>query len=381
MALSPDFLKWGALIGHGAGQVRIAWGKPEFRNSPDPVHASVYLPDFFLNGLLRSNPSSEENFGRDWAVFPDHTEMDVSALAQELASDAPEGQPHEDLSGWSWAPPSPQSFLDSFFRLQSLISSGQLMKGVPVVFDSSEEPMSSDRLRKMLMSLSRYSSAGRIYGFWILEDDEKQGILGLTPEDLFEWSLEGTLRTFALAGTRRKSREDPKESARAFLKDPKERREHELVIEDIREALSPLGKVVVGETGVLELPTLFHLKTPIHLHLQRRPTFEELVRLLHPTAALGAFPRKDGKEWLWEEERISREEQNLGRIRFGAPFGWVRGEEMLCVVAIRNIQWTRSKVLLGSGCGVIAESNPDREWAELQLKRDSVRKVLGIGGQ
>ncbi|MCM2323032.1 MAG: chorismate-binding protein, partial [Oligoflexia bacterium] len=111
--------------------------------------------------------------------------------------------------------------------------------------------------------------------------------------------------------------------------------------------------------------------------------FERLARALHPTAALGAFPRPAGWEWLQSRPGARN------RKRFGAPFGllWSPGTpgtagqcelEATCVVAIRNIQWEGERVVLGSGCGLIAESVLEREWDELSLKRESVKRMMGL---
>jgi menaquinone-specific isochorismate synthase len=47
-------------------------------------------------------------------------------------------------------------------------------------------------------------------------------------------------------------------------------------------------------------------------------------------------------------------------------------------VGIRHICWRGDEVLLPSGCGFIAESDPAREWRELALKRESVKRMFGV---
>jgi isochorismate synthase EntC len=48
------------------------------------------------------------------------------------------------------------------------------------------------------------------------------------------------------------------------------------------------------------------------------------------------------------------------------------------LVAIRNIQWQDEKIRLGSGCGIVKSSQIEREWQELKLKRESVKRMLSI---
>ena len=123
----------------------------------------------------------------------------------------------------------------------------------------------------------------------------------------------------------------------------------------------------------LDLPTLQHLHTPISVALQSETKFEEVVQGLHPTPALGGTPAATAWRLLgdWNQEEP--------RYRFGAPFGArLDTGESVCLVEIRNIQWVNGEWLLGSGCGLVEDSELDREWDELFHKRQSVLKLLGL---
>jgi menaquinone-specific isochorismate synthase len=247
-----------------------------------------------------------------------------------------------------------------------------------------------------------------LYGVW----DESEGVLGATPEILFSGNLLGKIETCAVAGTRLKppakvlpSRppEVLPEVLPELLNDPKELQEHRFVIEGICSSLRAFARtferafvdavasapfsvpveIEVGVTRELQLPSLSHLMTPISIDLTALsramsesvkvfPLFEELVRKLHPTPALGGFPRDQAQIWLRTVKTMP------GRMRFGAPFGIVNEQgEAHCVVGIRNIQWKDSVVLIGAGCGIIVESDLDREWKELLGKIQSIRRIFG----
>jgi menaquinone-specific isochorismate synthase len=210
-----------------------------------------------------------------------------------------------------------------------------------------------------------------VYGLW----DEREGILGATPEILFQRLSNdlSRLKTFALAGTRFHQSSTP------LLEDSKELQEHRWVVEGISHSLEKFGQLTCEKTRELILPQLSHLFTPIevvlnaHWHDQSPvELFNELVRSLHPTPALGAFPREAGMQWL----RSYRTLQD--RMRSGAPFG-ILGQDgsQLCLVSIRNIQWKNSQIFVGAGCGVIAESQLDRESAELLAKIRSIQRIFG----
>ena len=67
------------------------------------------------------------------------------------------------------------------------------------------------------------------------------------------------------------------------------------------------------------------------------------------------------------------------RNRFAAPFGVqypisVENGRSICLVALRNVQWDGAIVSVGAGCGIVSESHYEDELAELELKRNSVKK-------
>lgn len=198
------------------------------------------------------------------------------------------------------------------------------------------------------------------YGF----EFDGQGLLGVTPEVLFDVS-DGVLRTMALAGT-------GMVGGASLMDNAKERHEHQLVIEHIATAVKIFGSVEIGPTSERVYRHLKHLHTPIEVRLLGRPTFSELISCLHPTAALGGWPRTAAMDWMEQQDF------HLSRRRFGAPFGYQVGERMYCVVAIRGLQWSGSRAWLAAGCGVVARSQAHSEWEELQLKLASTRAALGI---
>jgi menaquinone-specific isochorismate synthase len=97
-------------------------------------------------------------------------------------------------------------------------------------------------------------------------------------------------------------------------------------------------------------------------------SFVQWVKWLHPTPALGVYPLGHAPHGFYEAPF---------RDHFGAPFAFVDPNHFEhCLVGIRNIQWNKNSVRLGSGCGIVAQSDVEQEWAELACKRKSVREIL-----
>lgn len=248
--------------------------------------------------------------------------------------------------------------------IQGKIQRGEIEKAVPVVFAQNEnQPTWADRIH-WIENLMKAPKALHLFGFW----NEHQGIIGATPEILFHRHGK-IIHTMALAGTCPRSEIA---SRVPLLKDAKELHEHELVVKDLEQNLKTWGWVKKSETKILELPTLLHLQT--ELSVEARPkSDEEIIRQLHPTPALGVAPRAYGYRWM--EQFPEQKDRGL----FGGPVLFsLSKEESLCLVAIRNIQWNSKGCKIGTGCGVVAASEAEREWRELDQKRQSVYSLFGI---
>lgn len=187
---------------------------------------------------------------------------------------------------------------------------------------------------------------------------------GATPERLV--SLRGrTVETDALAGTTGRG-ETPAEDewlAEELLADPKNRHEHDLVAETIRQQLEPYAaSISPGERRVRRLATVQHLHTPITAELDTDRHVLELVEALHPTPAVGGLPPAQALETIHETEPFDRG-------WYAAPVGWIDAAgNGAFAVAIRSAVAEPERATLFAGVGLVADSNPDQEWDEIQLK-------------
>lgn len=286
---------------------------------------------------------------------------------KELLQQLEQLQPQQPKPEWKAL--NPQSFKAQFDWSQQEFASHRLQKTVPIVRQKSNVKLSQQNLAWMIKNLISEDLVGWTYGFW----QNGNGYLGQTPELVAEWNQESQiLKTVALAGTLKNSTENEIQ----IQKDSKIHDEHQFVVDDIQKQLLQVVQekdLKKGSTVVHKLKHLLHLKTDFECQYIDLEKALQIIQNLHPTAALGIYPR-DPKEM----KSFSKLELQDQRGNFAAPFAFMGAESILCVAAIRNIYFSESEMQIFSGCGVTSESQYESELSELQLKRDSVKKMMGL---
>lgn len=345
--LIADWIQEGSLVSIDRDTLLMGWGKRRWIASPPEDHEkpSFYFPDFFLKN---STP---------WFIH----ENSCIVSKQELLNLLP---PSDYSEKYVWKNELQPLFKQTFLSLIQAFSKGEMHKAVPFVFDRCTTSFSKQQLQKSLINALNFSSMINtfLYGFW----GDNHGILGATPETLFRMQDSHMLQTMACAGTCKV------EDAERLLISPKEMEEHIYVVEGIKSDLNSLGEIRLGKTEVIKLSKLAHLLTPISVKLNRPFSFLEVVSALHPTPALGVFPRNIGWSWLESYQK------KIDRQRFGAPAGCIFNNTGVCYVSIRNVQWDKDGMSIGAGCGVTLNSQYEKEWEEVQLKLRVIKEILAL---
>jgi len=274
-----------------------------------------------------------------------------------------------------WGSPDEARFAAAFRTLTARLKAGTLRKGVPITVmaapvDAEEAPALFSRLLSRVPALPSNLSA---YGFYRPASETGTGspefLIGATPEILFEFDGERRLSTVAVAGTRRAGG-----TAARLDESAKDRDEHQAVVDDLLGLLSEWGRPTASAVEVRRFGELEHLAVDIRLDSSGVPDFEAVAHRLHPTPALGVYPRgRTGTDWLTSIDPRG------DRKRFGAPFGvrWPSGAGR-CLVAIRNLQYRDGQLEIWAGCGVVPQSRYDDEWQEVLDKMRAVRALWGV---
>ena len=198
--------------------------------------------------------------------------------------------------------------------------------------------------------------------------------LGATPERLVR-SAGRDFETVAIAGSAPRGTTPAEDAAlaRALVASEKEREEHAVVVEMLRESLAPLAERldVGGTPGILPLRDVQHLVTPVRGRLRDQAGLLGLAERLHPTPAVGGEPRRQALEMIAEHEGIERG-------WYAGPIGWLGADgDGELMVALRCGVVAGRDATLFAGCGIVADSDPAREWEESRMKLRPVVSAIG----
>ncbi|NDV62464.1 isochorismate synthase [Puniceicoccales bacterium CK1056] len=309
--------------------------------------------------------------------------MDVEAVAQRIWS------AHRKFSAYTYdQPPRPPvyhileerevgpegTFLKNVALALEAIKKGSynkivLSRAVDLLFDNSCQPLKIlNRLRRDYPRCSSFS----------LQSENGTSFIGATPERLVSVD-NGRYTTEAIAGSaaRDPSAGEDARLARDLLASEKDLREHGHVVESIRRRLESLGLEarIPDSPGLLVLPNVQHLRTPINGPLKEGVHILDLAEALHPTPAVGGTPREDALKDIFKWEPFPRG-------MFAGLTGWfdLRGNGEFAV-GIRSALVRDSRARLFAGAGIVEGSIPEMELRETTLKMEALlRCIRGAAG-
>lgn len=188
--------------------------------------------------------------------------------------------------------------------------------------------------------------------------------IGTSPERLYHRD-DRVLATEAIAGTRQRgqSRQLDRKLGDDLRNSAKDIREHQLVVDNLQGILAELcDRVSIDrQLTVLKLNKVQHLYTQCHGILKSELTDAHILPKLHPTPAVGGFPRPQALELIQKLEPFERG-------WYAAPVGWVGYDATEFAVAIRSGLIERNRLLLFAGAGIVLGSQAAAEWAEIENK-------------
>jgi menaquinone-specific isochorismate synthase len=201
------------------------------------------------------------------------------------------------------------------------------------------------------------------------------GFIGSSPETLVRVS-HGTVSARVLAGTTSRGADAAADhdQAVALATSSKDLDEHGFAVTSVLRALRPHSRSLTSSEVpfTLKLPNLWHLASDVEGVLSDGSTSLDLIAALHPTAAVAGTPTDTALQVIHELEPFDRG-------RYAGPVGWVGADgDGEWAVALRSAQVDeQGDITAYAGCGIVADSQPEREYLETKMKFRPIVEAFG----
>jgi isochorismate synthase len=357
-AVLSDFLKQTIRNGHSLA----VWFLPDSdelcwisANAAKTITGTDF-PDFEKTAGFIFYPFSESEtpplFLASAACSQGFADMKAACIATSMNDPALAQKPENLLST------AKEDYIRSLEKIIPRIKAGEVQKVViskiKIITGREELPSAL-----FLQLKARYPSAF----CWMFYTAESGLWAGATPEVLLT-TAKGITTTMALAGSR-------KAEATQQPWPEKEQHEQQLVTDYIVSSLKNLGihNPATTPAYTTRAGNIDHIRTDISFR-QEAVSSGAIASTLHPTPAVCGFPKSAALEIIRSNERHQREYYTgfLGPVNFD-------GASQL-YVNLRCAKIWNQHYQLFTGGGITAQSNPEAEWEETELKTQTMLNAI-----
>lgn len=202
-------------------------------------------------------------------------------------------------------------------------------------------------------------------------------VAGASPETLVKLE-NGILHTFPLAGTRKRGscQEEDKALEEELLADEKELAEHNMLVDLGRNDLGKISRF--GTVQVEKLHSIERYSHVMHIGSTVRGEIAEGFDALHAIEAVLPAGTLSGAPKIRACQLIGQLENNKRGI-YGGAIGYIdfTGNMDTCI-AIRIAYKKNGRVFIRSGAGIVADSEPEKEYEECINKAKAVVDALKL---
>jgi len=213
------------------------------------------------------------------------------------------------------------------------------------------------------------------YMYYLQFDD--QVILGTSPETLVN-VVAGKATTYPIAGTRRRGRNEVEEQKNelSLLSDTKELAEHVMLIDLARNDLGRISKPgtvkVLEKMKIEKYSHVMHLVSKVVGELKKDVTSLDALIAAFPAGTVSGAPKIRAMQIIAELE-LEERGPYAGAI---AALGF-NGNLDTCIT-IRSIFCKGNTATIQAGAGIVADSEPDKEYLEITNKASAMLRALSI---
>jgi anthranilate synthase component 1 len=314
--------------------------------------------------LLASTSVAFDHVRRTMTVTGPRAEVDRVTAALDVAATAPTAAPVP--AGDATAEITRAGFITAVERAKEHIAAGDAFQIVP-----------SQRVRRPTQAspfaIYRALRTVNPSPYMFLLDMGRFQLIGSSPETHVRLDMGGTCELRPIAGTRPRGADPARDDALAaeLLASEKERAEHVMLVDLAR---NDLGRVCVPGSVRLErymdverYSHVMHIVSRVFGQIAPRRDAVDLLRATFPAGTVTGAPKVRAMQIISELE---------GRRRgaYAGAVGYLGfGGDMDTCIALRTMVLRDGVAYLQSGCGVVADSDPDEEYQE------AMNKVAALG--
>jgi para-aminobenzoate synthetase / 4-amino-4-deoxychorismate lyase len=264
---------------------------------------------------------------------------------------------------------SEQAYNETIKKIKSNIRAGevyQLNFTMKSGFDSGTDPVSLYRSLRETQPVS--------YGAFIRHGG--RSVFSFSPELFFRRDGD-RIAVMPMKGTMARGRtaDEDKNNARRLGESEKDRAENLMIVDLMRNDLNRIcrsGSVeVTGLFNVEKYETLFQMTSRIEGDLRPGISCADIFASLFPCGSVTGAPKTRAMELISEMESGYRGVYT-GAVGFMSP-----DREAVFNVAIRTPEITKGRGTIGSGGGIVWDSDPVQEYSECLLKMDFLKRGKG----
>lgn len=203
---------------------------------------------------------------------------------------------------------------------------------------------------------------------------------GASPETLVRLQ-DRKLKTFPLAGTRPRGKSEEEDLAleQELLADEKELAEHDMLVDLGRNDLGRIsrpGSVQVKRLHAIErFSHVMHIGSEVHAEIAENRDALDAVQSALPAGTLSGAPKIKAVSLIAALEPVSRG-------LYGGAVGYIDFTGCLDLAIAIRLAWKKDGVVhIRSGAGIVADSDPAREYQECLNKAGSCLQALHLAAQ
>lgn len=265
-------------------------------------------------------------------------------------------------------------FMKEVEYYKSLIGKGDMFQVVPSRIYKYKHFFDKENQENLKLQIYKNLKRQNPSPYMYYVDDDERTIIGSSPESFIKKQGD-VITTNPIAGTNKRgqSEEEDKQNEIALLTDQKELAEHRMLVDLGRNDLN-----MIAQTGTVYMPKLMtierfehvmHIVTIVEGKIRPEVTPLQMITALLPAGTVSGAPKTRAISRIYESRK-----QKRGIYAGGV--GYINcNHDLDFALTIRTMVVDKEYVNVEAGCGVVYDSNPEKELKETMIKAKSLLEV------